>query len=196
MHARLMDARRRLLLRRWLLLALGAVLLGNAGYLHAKAWLAQLLLEQAWQRSEAGTTAARPWPWADTRPLARLRLPARGVDQIVLAGDSGRSLAFGPAWNEASAAPGDAGASVISGHRDTHFAFLRDVEMGEELELMHAGRRLRYRVSRIEVADARTARLATGGTARLVLVTCYPFDGWVPGGPLRYVVTALPVAAP
>ncbi len=48
-----------------------------------------------------------------------------------------------------------------------------------------------YRVSGTEVIDARHARLLPGdATPRLTLVTCYPFDAIVPGGPLRYVVSA------
>lgn len=175
----------------WLLLALAAVLLGNAGYLHAKAALAQVLLERAWQRQLAGDTAAKPWPWADTRPLARLRVASLDIDQIVLAGDSGRSLAFGPAWSEASALPGSGGTSVISGHRDTHFSFLENIDNGDIVEIEHAGTRLRYRVAGHAIVDARRMRIAThAGGDRLLLVTCYPFDDWVAGGPLRYVVEA------
>lgn len=179
---------------RLLLLALAAVLCGNAGYLQAKAALAQVLLERAWQRSAAGEAAAKPWPWADTRPIARLRIDALDVDQIVLAGDSGRTLAFGPAWSEASALPGSAGTSVISGHRDTHFSFLRFLKPHDTISVERAGVVRRYRVSATSVVDARTTRVDAGrrsGGDRLLLVTCYPFDDWVAGGPLRYVVEAV-----
>lgn len=173
------------------LLAAALVLLGNAGYLQAKAWLAQQLLEQSWQRRLAGDDKARPWPWADTQPLARLRVPRLQLEQIVLSGDSGRTLAFGPAWNEGSARFGAAGASVISGHRDTHFSFLRNVEIGETLELADLRGSYRYRVEARYVVDARQQRIAAAsGEERLLLVTCYPFDDWVAGGPLRYVVEA------
>lgn len=179
---------------RLLLLVLAALLLGNAGYLQAKAALAQVLLERAWQRSAAGAASVKPWPWADTRPVARLRFAALDVDLIVLAGDSGRTLAFGPAWNEASALPGTAGTSVISGHRDTHFSFLRNVNTGSTLDIERDGANRRYRVIDVRIADARTTRIATAGAGpqRLLLVTCYPFDDWIAGGPLRYVVEAVP----
>ena len=184
-------SRRRRRGARLLLIAAAALLLGQAGYLQAKALLAQVLLENAWQRSDAGRTAIRPWPWADTRPVARLQVAVLDVDLIVLAGDSGRTLAFGPAWNEASALPGHAGASIVSGHRDTHFAFLRELQIGERIEIEHAGEHLRYRVSATRVVDARHTRLATADDGeRLLLVTCWPFDAWVAGGPLRYVVEA------
>lgn len=184
-------ARRRRRVVRLALFALAALLLGNAGYLQAKALLAQVLLESAWQHSDAGRTAARPWPWADTRPVARLQVAALDVDLIVLAGDSGRSLAFGPAWNEASALPGQTGTSIVSGHRDTHFAFLRRLQIGDRIDIEHAGAHLHYRVSGTRIADARDTRLSVGDDGeRLLLVTCWPFDAWVAGGPLRYVVEA------
>ena len=49
----------------------------------------------------------------------------------------------------------------------------------------------------MEVADSREAGLRIEpGQKRLSLVTCYPFNALAAGGPLRYVVTALPVETP
>ena len=66
---------------------------GHAGYIHAKAWLAQALIAQAWTRTLAGEERAKPWPWADTWPVARLRAPEQDVDLYVLAGADGRTIA-------------------------------------------------------------------------------------------------------
>lgn len=174
---------------------LGGVLaawgLGNAGYIHAKAALAQVLLRDAWTRAQAGHATPRPWPWADTWPVARLTVPRLAVDQIVLAGASGRTLAFGPALSPAGAAPGADGTAVLSGHRDTHFAFLRQLVAGDRLWLDTPQARIAYVVEGTAVVDARRARLATAGAgARLVLVTCWPFDAVGANGPWRYVVEA------
>jgi sortase A len=109
--------------------------LGSAGYIHAKAALAQVLLRDAWERAQSGHAMPRPWPWADTWPVARMRVPRLAVDQIVLAGASGRTLAFGPALAPAGAAIGAEGAAVLSGHRDTHFAFLRELVAGDRVWL-------------------------------------------------------------
>lgn len=174
---------------------LGGVLavwgLGNAGYIHAKAALAQVLLRDAWERAQAGHATPRPWPWADTWPVARLTVPRLAVDQIVLAGASGRTLAFGPALSPAGAAIGAEGAAVLSGHRDTHFAFLRELVAGDRVWLDTPRGRVAYAVEHTTIVDARRVRLATSGEgARLVLVTCWPFDAVEPGGPWRYVVEA------
>ena len=164
----------------------------HAGYIHAKAVLAQHLLERSWQRSLQGARAARPWPWADTWPVARLRVARVGVDEIVLAGSSGRTLAFGPAHVDGSALPGRAGLSVLAGHRDTHFGFLRELVVGDELRVDRPdGGSVRYRVSDLAVIDARSESVPLdAATDRLELVTCFPFDAVVPGGPLRYRVLA------
>ena len=104
-----------------------------------------------------------------------------------------RGISTSSAWNEASALPGERGTSVISGHRDTHFSFLRFVNDGDTIAIERGSAPLRYRVTARRIADARTARIDTAGGDgdRLLLVTCYPFDGWVAGGPLRYVVEAV-----
>ena len=186
---------RSLLIAGLLVLIPGTWQLGAAGWIHAKAWLAQDLLERAWVTTLAADpqTAIRPWPWADTYPLARLQAPGLDIDQVVLAGASGRSLAFGPGHLDGTAAPGTEGHSVVVGHRDTHFAFLRDLAPGDPLRLQGPDGLWRdYRIETAEVIDARAARLAPDdGRAALTLVTCYPFDTVEPGGPLRYLVFAV-----
>ncbi|WP_227977962.1 sortase domain-containing protein [Arenimonas daejeonensis] len=139
----------------------------------------------------------RPWPWADTHPVARIEQARLGISQVVLAGDSGRPLAFGPGWAESSARPGSgAGTIIISGHRDTHFAWLRDLRSGEAVTLETLQGPRDYVVVHREVVDSRTHRIAThdeGG--KLLLVTCWPFDATAARGPLRHVTTLLPVDA-
>ncbi len=173
-------------------LALGFWQLGQGAYIPAKAWLAQELMQRAWVRTGAGEGRAAPWPWADTWPVARLTAKARGVDLIVLAGGSGRTLAFGPGHLGASALPGEIGNTIIAGHRDTHFRFLRDVEPGELIRVeTAAGRGHLYEVTSVEIVDSRTGSvLLDTQAAMMTLVTCYPFDAREAGGPLRYVVTA------
>ncbi len=177
------------------LLAAGLLELGQGGYIHAKAALAQVLLERAWDRSRNGVVESRPWAWADTWPVARLKVPALGIDQIVLAGGSGSVLAFAPGRLAGSAPGASPGRVVISGHRDTHFRFLEDLEPGEMLLLQFPdGSERRYYVASARVADTRI-RDGDGlypPADGLTLITCYPFDTVRPGGPLRYLVDAEP----
>ncbi len=174
------------------LVVAGAGLAGRGGAIHAKAWLAQALMASAWQRTLAGERRVRPWPWADTWPIARLVVPSLGVDLYVLSEASGRGLAFGPGHLPGTAAPGNPGASVIAGHRDTHFRFLADLAPGTPIVLETAdGRRLEYRAGPGVITDQARIRLDLDGPeSSLVLATCWPFDAVVPGGPARYLVVA------
>jgi sortase A len=187
-----MTRRRLLIAAATLLAGVGLWQLGESAWIHVKAQLAQHLLQRAWARSLLGEPEARPWPWADTWPVARLRLPAHGVDLIVLAGVSGRTLAFGPGHAPGSAVPGAAGTAIVTGHRDTHFRFLPDVKRGDEIVVEAPGLpQVRLRARTMAVVDSRTAVVRSDDrSAGLVLITCYPFDAIRPGGPLRYVVTA------
>jgi sortase A len=177
------------------LLIVAAWQIGAAGYIHAKAWLAQHLIASAWARTLDGESRVRPWPWADAWPIARLRVPEQDVDLYVLSDATGRSLAFGPGLLSGSALPGRHGTAVIAAHRDTHFQFLRDAAPSAALQIQSDDGRWRaYQLTQRLVLDVRRDRLAVAGTgSTLTLLTCYPFDTVVPGGPLRLAVIAEPM---
>jgi sortase A len=170
----------------------GALQFGQGAWIHAKAQLAQVLIERAWQRTLAGEAAVKPWPWADTWPVARLDAPRHGVSLYVLSGSSGRTIAFGPGHQQGTPLPGAAGNSVVGGHRDTHLSFLRHVRRGEVLRVQRAdGKSVDYRVTELDVLDRKDTWVTRNQPgARLTLVTCWPFDALRAGGPERYVVIA------
>jgi sortase A len=180
------------------LLAIGLWQLGEGSWIYVKARLAQQLLQRAWSRTLAGEANSKPWPWADTWPVARLLVPSQHIDQIVLEGAYGRTLAFGPGHVESAQPIGSSHTIILTGHRDTHFRFLKHLQEGDGIEMETAdGIRRRYRVQDRRIADSRNDFIRTEqDRARLVLVTCYPFDAIAPGGPLRYVVTAVPNGRP
>jgi len=171
---------------------IGAAAFGNGAWLYAKASLGQWLLQRAWSEARAIGAPVKPWPWADTHPVARLIAPSADADELVLAGASGRTLAWGPGHLDDSAPLGGSGNAVVSAHRDTHFRFVRTLADGDELIVeLPDGVRRHYRVRARYVADVGTLRLPrTTLVPTLTLVTCYPFDALLPGGPLRYVVIA------
>jgi sortase A len=172
---------------------LSAGLAIRALWIPAKAELAQWLLARSWQQVLAGNEEARPWPWADTRPAGLLSAPRLSVSQFILEGNSGRNLAFGPVLLDGASGSRDL---VISGHRDTHFRFLEQLEAGDKLRIELPEGSREYEVNYLEVIDSRVRELVMEpSVSRLSLVTCYPFDATTAGGPLRYVVTALPVSA-
>jgi sortase A len=175
------------------LIALGVALFAAGFWLPAKAELAQHLLNRAWQRTTTGgDPAAKPWPWADTHPVARLTLPGGDEPLTVLAGASGRNLAFAPALLDGTATPGTPGVTVIAGHRDTHFHALASLAIGDELTLERPdGSVLTYEVAALDVVDSERAEFRLDADESIVvLVTCWPFDAVTVGGSWRYVVTA------
>jgi len=181
-------------MRLWLsrgLCVLGLVLLVLGSRIYVKALVAQVLLRNAWQQARQGQAMPRPWPWADTWAVARLRSASHGVDLIVLAGASGESTAFGPGHITGTAPPGALGNVGLAAHRDTHFAFLEQVQRGEQLWLeLPDGRARAFAVDSMRVVhESDTQSLSEPGDA-LTLVTCYPFHAANAGGPWRYVVRA------
>ncbi|WP_237058073.1 class GN sortase [Microbulbifer sediminum] len=169
----------------------GAWQLGGAAWLLAKAHLAHYLIDDAWEQQLRSGEPVRPWPWADTWPVARLSLGG-GRPLLVMSGSSGQALAFGPGLVENSGAPGARDRNtVIAAHRDTHFNGLRDLRAGQVVRLQDIrGRWYRYRVSSSRVVDSRREQMPIQAGPGLVLVTCYPFDALSAGGPLRFVVHA------
>lgn len=181
--------------RHWLLAVVcftAAVFSFDALWIPVKAELAQHLLERAWLRTLAGEADAKPWPWADTRAIAILEVPRLGLREIVLEGSSGRNLAFGPTLVNTGQLD-QSSDRVLSGHRDTHFSFLKELKTGDLLRLRTTTEIRDYRVSWQEAVDSRQQQLVIDDSVdRLTLLTCYPFDTTTAGGPLRWVVTALP----
>lgn len=154
----------------------------------AKAFAAQLLLARAWNASAAGGVQARPWPGADTWPVARIEVPRLSVDQIVLAGANGRTLAFGPARLNGTAATGGGGSVVLFGHRDTHFRFLQHLRAGDRLTWSEPGRMgSTFTVAETAVLHKDALSLPALDARTMLLVTCYPFDAVAADTPLRYV---------
>ncbi len=174
----------------------GVVLCGQGLWIHVKAVLAQILLERAFAQTLATGKPVKPWSWADTWPEARIEVPRLGKSAIVLHGSSGQALAFGPGHVERTPQAGEPGTAIYSAHRDTHFAFLADVAIGDEIRVTRQdGAVVRFRVTDTAVVrwDASGIDPFASGR-RLVLATCWPFDGYF-ASPLRYLVQAEMIGA-
>jgi len=182
-----------------LTLVAGACLTSRALYLHAKAELAGVLIRRAWQETARSGEFRPPWPWADTHPVARLRIPRLGYDEIVLEGATPRTLTFGPSRLLSGAGLGEPGNLELAGHRTSWFEPLHGVALGDTIEVewydaRHGRLRQRtYIVNVIRVvAPEDVSLLAPTSDDALTLVTCYPF-GRGPRSPQRYIVRASPV---
>jgi sortase A len=180
--------RRPVLVLAVVLAGLGIWQLGQSGLILAKAWLAPILIDRAWAAAQDGQTgdALKPWPWADTRPIAKLHFPSLGRDRIALAGASPRAMAFGPTLTQAGGVP------AFFGHRDTHFLMLQNLKLGAPVLWEKPDRSVvSYHVVDTMVQHKDHMQVPMGRPGEyLALVTCWPFDAVQAGGPWRYVVLA------
>nr|WP_205967579.1 class GN sortase [Paraglaciecola sp. 20A4] len=184
----------------------GGLLFSHGIYMWAKAQLAQVLIAQAWQNALQVTAFAaskprimlntvkqnqniKPWPWADTYPVAKLQFAQQSL--YVLAGASGRTMAFGPGHMSATPLPFEGGNSVITGHRDTHFSALQYLNNGDLIEVETQKGKGQYRVTKKFIVDqSQTQIIESQNQDQLTLITCYPFNSILPQPTLRFVVSA------
>ncbi len=180
-----------LLLLPYTFILAAALFIMDGCWIKVKPVLAQVLLESAWQQTRTGKNKVKPWPWADTWPIARLHVERLDIHYIVLEGESGEVLAFGPGHIEDSSKPLADGNCILLGHRDTSFQFVKELQKGDVLTLEDGtGGKRQYQVLGTEVSDHRKLYFQETDEPWLTLITCYPFDSVNPGGPLRYVVFA------
>lgn len=175
----------------FLCIVLASLCITDGLYIKAKAIVAQHLLLRAWEKTVAFDAPVKPWPWADTWPVARLQVERLGIDCIVLEGESGEVLAFGPGHLSESAKPATNGNCVLVGHRDTAFAFLKNLEKGDILKIHNIHQQERsYEVVSTAVKKSNSLFVEETVTPWLTLITCFPFNSLRSGGDQRFVVFA------
>lgn len=124
-------------------------------------------------------------------PLAILRIPGIGLEVPVLDGVDDLTLNRGVGHIPETAAPGGPGNAGIAGHRDGFFRGLKDVAVGDVIELETLSSRLRYRIDKISIVGQTDVDvLDPTFTPTLTLVTCYPFY-FIGSAPQRYIVSAV-----
>ncbi len=169
----------------------GAVLLIQGLYMDVKASIAQGLIAYSWQQRTAVSPPPKPWWWADTNAIAKLKVSRLEKEVFIMQDDSGESLAFGPGHLTQSANISTSGHVMIAGHRDSHFEFLQDLQVGDVVEtIRYDSLTTRYRIRTLRILDSSKEQLLRHDDERLTLITCYPFNDFIPGGPLRYIVDA------
>src|SRR5512135_2828492 len=128
---------------------------------------------------------------AATLPIALLRIPRVALEVPVFADTSERNLNRGAGWIEGTALPGEIGNIGIAAHRDRYFRVLKDVVLGDVLELESLSQRRTYRVTSLSIVKPDdVSSLRATETSALTLVTCYPFY-YVGHAPKRYIVRAV-----
>lgn len=175
-------------------LMMGGWHFAHATWIYCKAYAASFLIHDAWLATQHNKDINKPWEWADTWPVADITIPSIDLKEIILSGDSGSSLAFGPGLSFAGAALDDDGIKLISGHRDTHFRKLQHININDVIFIKTAKTVRQYKVKDIGVIDSESYRIDSLDTDYdLILSTCYPFNAISPGGKQRFIVGAIEI---
>jgi sortase A len=121
-------------------------------------------------------------------PPGVLEIPSLKLTVPIFEGTSELVLNRGVGWIEGTAMPGEEGNIGLAGHRDGYFRGLKDLRVGDTIEVQSVGRTLRYRVSSLKVVDPTDVSvLDPTDEPSVTLVTCYPFY-YVGNAPQRYIV--------
>lgn len=185
-----------------LLLAVGCLLSLQASWLPAKAWLSQELIRYSWQRSmlnvkmyqqnQQQKVTIKPWPWADTFPIAELSFKRLEKNIVILNGGDPTTLAFSAGAIAPFNKTNSGKPFVIAGHNDSHFAFLEDILMKDVISMKdQQGKNQLYQVEAIDIIDASQGQLPIlVNDSSLILITCYPFNSINTNSNERYIITA------
>ena len=123
-------------------------------------------------------------------PLAVLDIGKLRVRVPVFEGTDNLVLNRGVGWIIGAARPGEAGNIGIAGHRDGFFRGLKDIVVGDAVELTTLEERATYVVDQIQIVSPESVEvLRSRGVPSLTLVTCYPFY-FVGDAPQRFIVHA------
>jgi sortase A len=145
------------------------------------------------ETAETTETISRPkavQPLEEGAYVGTLLIPRFNAVMAVRQGERESTLRRGPGHLPSTPLPGEAGNSVIAGHRDTHFYILKDIQIGDDIVIQQNSVEFRYRVRHTEVVKPTdTQVLLPTIEPTLTLITCYPFY-FIGPAPRRFVVVA------
>ena len=128
-------------------------------------------------------------------PLGVLSIPDLKLTVPIFSGTDDVTLDRGAGHIEGTADLTSAGNLGLAGHRDGFFRPLKDIEMGDLIEVRSLEGTTRYRVSELLIVEPEDVYvLDPTADATLTLVTCYPFY-FVGHAPQRFIVKAVAVTS-
>jgi sortase A len=178
------------------LFILGAALLAYVAHAYFGMYQEQKNLEEQWQleslqasaSGRSGDAAVVSAKQKVSPALTRVVIPRINLDAIVVEGVSRHALAKGPGHMTETATPGEAGNAVITGHRDTFFRHIYELEKGDDILIRRHGQVFRFQVTAKKIVMPQDVYvLRPTPDARLTLITCYP-TYYIGPAPKRLVV--------
>ena len=168
----------------------GLLLISKSGYYYGKGKVANILLENAWNKSRELNSKVVPWTWADIYPIAKLSIDSVKLSTVVLNNVSGEALAFGVGHLPSSAKPGTNGNIVISAHRDGVFRKLQNVHKNDIIILESTNGVDKYKVNEIIVTANDDVQWIDNTESNIItLITCYPFN-YIGNSEQRFIIRA------
>ena len=171
------------------LILIGVAVLAYVGTQYRQMYLEQRHLAEAWQMQQLQASAPRaPNVKYTDNGMVRLQIPKIDLTSFVVEGTNHRALLLGPGHLVNTAQPGEVGNAVISGHRDTFFRHINELEKGDQIFIERGGKKFVYEVTRKKIVEP-TEMSVTYPTndAQMTLITCYP-TYYIGPAPKRLVV--------
>ena len=170
------------------LVTIGLIVLTYVASQYAAMYLEQKRLADRWTQQQNHAAVPEAAGKADDDGLIRLVIPKIDLTSFVVEGTNHRSLLLGPGHMEKTAEPGDSGNAVITGHRDTFFRHLHELEKGDQVYVDRHGKRLVYKVTGKKIVNPDDMYVTRPTSdSELTLITCYP-TYFIGPAPRRLVV--------
>lgn len=204
----------------WTLIAVGVVLLGFWLGARLQGWIGGQSDIERFERARAEVRGATRSPatenglplelpvdtslWAEDRvkeyeesldhefeaPLAILSIPKIDLEVAVLAGTTELVLNRGVGHITGTALPGEPGNVGIAGHRDGYFRGLKDIVVGDLIQIETLTGESTYTITETWIVEPPDVWvLEPTESPSLTLVTCYPFY-FAGSAPQRFIVRA------
>ena len=178
-------------LRRWLgrvLILTGVVCLGWVGFVMAAPLRHPLAVPPP--PPPAALERTLPVTLATGATVGTLTIPRLGLTEIVAEGDVDATLDVAIGHLPDTPLPWLDGNSAVAAHRDTHFRPLKDIRVGDEIQLATPHGVFIYTVRETLIVKPEDVWvLDPKGGRELTLITCYPF-AYIGHAPKRFIVKA------
>lgn len=170
------------------LLVLGLALIAYVASQYWGMYYGQRQLQAQWEKQLAVATTPGVPQLSSSEMLTRVSIPKINLDAIVVEGATPKQLAIGPAHITETAFPGEAGNAVITGHRDTFFRHIYELQKGDTIFVRRNGEVFKYEVTGKRIVQPEDVSvLKPTSDAQLTLITCYP-TYYIGPAPERLVV--------
>ncbi len=122
--------------------------------------------------------------------IGSLTIPALKQKLPIIEGTGAEELKKGVGHFSQSVLPGEQDNCVLSGHRDTVFANLGKLNIGDQLIVQTSAGTYTYEIKRVRIVDKDDKTvIVPADHAILTLTTCYPFQ-YIGNAPDRYILIA------